>query len=167
MNSFLEAGLHARLLVPADQGLLWELLYHALYVPAGAPPPPRTILSHPDVARYAEGWGRPGDKGFVAESPAGGVLAGGVWLRLLSSDNRGYGWVDDTIPELSIAVLPAWRGRGLGTRLLAHLLSDLDGPVSLSVSKGNPARRLYERCGFRVEGHHGNAYTMLRAATAV
>jgi len=53
-----------------------------------------------------------------------------------------------------LAVRPHFRGRGLGTRLLAH--ADQAGRalgkrgMSVIVSDANPgARRLYERCGYR------------------
>jgi ribosomal protein S18 acetylase RimI-like enzyme len=61
-------------------------------------------------------------------------------------------------------VAPGYRGQGLGTRLLAELLAApaARGPVSLSVSADNPARRLYERFGFRPVGVAGDAVTMLR-----
>ena len=51
---------------------------------------------------------------------------------------------------VDIALAPAHRGQGLGTTLLERLLDD--GPVSLEVAVGNPARRLYERLGFTVVG---------------
>jgi ribosomal protein S18 acetylase RimI-like enzyme len=78
---------------------------------------------------------------------------GAAWLRLLTGDGRGYGHVDDSIPELSIAILPEYRGQGAGSALLDRLLSlarrRFPG-VSLSVSPGNPARHLYERAGFKL-----------------
>ncbi|RQV08126.1 GNAT family N-acetyltransferase [Burkholderia cenocepacia] len=52
-----------------------------------------------------------------------------------------------------IQILPARQGQGIGEAVLNALLSDAARehvPVSLSVLHGNPARRLYERLGFRV-----------------
>lgn len=53
-----------------------------------------------------------------------------------------------------ICVDPAFAGRGLGTALLAAsagLLTDLGwSTMALAVTVGNPARRMYERSGFRV-----------------
>lgn len=52
-----------------------------------------------------------------------------------------------------IQVLPARQGRGIGEAVLRALLTDAareNACVSLSVLHGNPARRLYERLGFRV-----------------
>ena len=63
-------------------------------------------------------------------------------------------FVDVTTKEvrlMDIALLPAARGRGIGTALLQRLLTFADGialPVTLHVESFNPARRMYERVGF-------------------
>jgi ribosomal protein S18 acetylase RimI-like enzyme len=78
---------------------------------------------------------------------------------------RGYGYVDDDTPELSMAVLPDYRGLGIGRRLLAELLDEAAHryrAVSLSVATDNPARRLYERHGFVVLAFEGETATMIR-----
>ena len=57
------------------------------------------------------------------------------------------------------------RGRGVGTALLAAAVEEAWRrglpALSLSVEDGNPARRLYERCGFTVVGRSGDSDTML------
>jgi ribosomal protein S18 acetylase RimI-like enzyme len=69
------------------------------------------------------------------------------------------------VPELAIAVLPAFRGRGIGTALLEQMLTHLHATgleaVSLSVSRSNPARKLYERHGFSLVKNQKNSCTML------
>ena len=45
------------------------------------------------------------------------------------------------------------RGRGIGTALVEQVIADAEAravPVRLGVLEHNPARRLYERLGFRV-----------------
>jgi len=57
----------------------------------------------------------------------------------------------DEIRILDIALVPAARGRGIGTRLLRNILEEADRTrrrVSLVTEPGNPARRLYARLGF-------------------
>lgn len=52
---------------------------------------------------------------------------------------------------VDIALLPEFRGAGVGSRLLAGLLAEADragAAVSIHVEKHNPALRLYERLGF-------------------
>lgn len=89
---------------------------------------------------------------------------GAVWVRLMIGENKGYGFVDDATPELSIAVLPEYRGQGVGTQLLTHLFGSECGvsSTSLSVSLENPAVRLYERFGFTVVNESVGAFTMKR-----
>jgi GNAT superfamily N-acetyltransferase len=68
-----------------------------------------------------------------------------------------------------MAVLPEYRGQGVGTRLLGELLRLADGrygAVSLSVSAENPAVRLYRRWGFREAGNSGSSLTMVRSRGA-
>jgi ribosomal protein S18 acetylase RimI-like enzyme len=52
---------------------------------------------------------------------------------------------------VDVSLLPKFRNRGLGGRWLAALTAEADAaslPVRLSVTRGNPALRLYERLGF-------------------
>jgi GNAT superfamily N-acetyltransferase len=143
---------HFREAEASDEPLLREMVYLAVYVPPGHDPPPRAILDLPEVARYARGWGRDGDLGIVAVDLDTGEGIGAAWLRLWSDQEHGYGFTDVDTPELTIALLPEFRGRGIGTQLLQHLLVRADerfARVSLSVTLGNPAARLYERLGFK------------------
>ena len=65
-----------------------------------------------------------------------------------------------TIPELTIAVRPGERGRGIGSALLTALLDEARArelpALSLSVSERNPALRLYERARLRMRGALGD-----------
>lgn len=57
----------------------------------------------------------------------------------------------DEIRVIDIALLPEYRGLGVGTRLLADLFAEatqLGKPVRIHVEKFNRALRLYERLGF-------------------
>lgn len=134
-----------------DKKFLWEALYHAIYVPPGEPMPPMQIARQPELARYVIGWmSHPDDLGFKVEKDGSSV--GAAWVRRWSASEQGYGFIDQETPELSMSVLPAYRGRGLGTMLLRNLLSVAElrfQSISLSVSQLNPARRLYEREGFK------------------
>jgi ribosomal protein S18 acetylase RimI-like enzyme len=146
----------------SDEPFLWEMLYRALYVPEGKPPFSRDILTEPDIACYVQGWGRRGDWGLLACD--GDRPIGAIWLRLWSGDEKGYGFVDKAIPEMSIAILPEYRGSGLGTHMIREVIrkAQQDHPgISLSVVESSPARRLYERLGFRRIGKLGGSLVML------
>jgi ribosomal protein S18 acetylase RimI-like enzyme len=65
---------------------------------------------------------------------------------------------------VDIALLPSWRGRGLGTQILSGLLAEaasMGRPVTLHVEKNNPAVRLYRRLGFS-EAEDQGVYTSMR-----
>lgn len=118
----------------------------------------RGVLGSPRLARYAVGWGRPGDLGLVAvdlDGPRGlQVPVGAAWLRYFPSKEPGYGFVGPGIPEISLAIVPGYRRRGIGRALLLALLdrarAQQISSVSLSVARANPALALYDGLGFRV-----------------
>jgi len=151
-------------LTTEDQALLFELRLQAIYVAPGEAPPSRAVLDEPSIRRGVDGFGRPGDVGYKAVDSASGEAVGGVWLRLFSAEEAPGGFVEEAIPVLGIAVMPGWRGKGIGTALMRRLLEGAAGraPISLNVAKGNPAQRLYERMGFVVVEDTGASWTMLR-----
>jgi ribosomal protein S18 acetylase RimI-like enzyme len=65
---------------------------------------------------------------------------------------------EDAFLLVDIALLPAHRGRGIGTALVNNLLREAAAakkPVRLSVIKGQRAFRLYRRLGFERTGEAG------------
>jgi ribosomal protein S18 acetylase RimI-like enzyme len=135
-----------------DEPFLWQMLYEAAHM-TQEDKPVDAVKNHPDLAKYVRDWGRTTDIGFVAIFVNKNQSIGAVWLRLLTGENKGYGYINDATPELAIAVLPEHTGKGVGTQLIAHVLEAakaLYPSVSLSVRATNPAKRLYERLGFRV-----------------
>jgi GNAT superfamily N-acetyltransferase len=141
---------------PDDEPFLWDMGWEATAVDAEMRALGRdAALAMPHVRRYLNGWGRPGDAGVVAVSEDGQRL-GAAWYRLFPVDEPGWGFVAADVPELSIGVVGAARGRGVGGALLAALLElareQGHRTLSLSVDRQNPARRLYERVGFRDAG---------------
>ena len=141
--------LRLRPLLPADQGVLWDLLHVALWDPPPAKLRPREVLDHPAVRIYAEDWGhREGDVGVMAE--VDGRPAGACWMRLVKG-GEGLSWLDDETPQLGIALFPEFQHRGHGEPLMRAALDAARGRyrrVALSVHPENPAARLYRRCGF-------------------
>jgi ribosomal protein S18 acetylase RimI-like enzyme len=154
---------------PDDLPFLWDMLYESIHVRDGDVPPPRSILEEPGLAHYLVGFGRDGDDAQIAVEDRGAVdidvtRIGAAWCRRTTTDDPGYGFVDEHTPELGIAVITEWRGRGVGTRLIEELI-DRNPAMSLSVDDQNDAARLlYERLGFVDVGGEGTARTMLRRA---
>lgn len=121
-------------------------------------------LEEPRIALYVKGWGsKEGDLGFIAET-ADGQKLGAIWSRLFTAEEPGYGFVDEETPEIAIAMLAKSRGLGVGTALLDKLVSECRTnyrSISLSVAPNNPAKRLYERFGFKVVGYDDDHPVML------
>lgn len=68
---------------------------------------------------------------------------------------------------IDIALLADWRGRGIGRHLLGQVLAEADAQgrsIRLFVEPTNPARRLYQRLGFRETGRHPVYLQMTREA---
>jgi len=140
----------------ADLPFLWDMLFESVFITDEEraawrrdPQPP------PELLRYLDAWGRPGDVGVVARD-ADGVRVGAAWYRLFVTSDRGNGILAHrNIPELALAVQREHRGRHIGGDLLAALAraAKNDGfeHLMLSVDPDNVrAVRLYERVGFTV-----------------
>jgi ribosomal protein S18 acetylase RimI-like enzyme len=133
-----------RPLMLKDESIVWEMLRYAAHESSI-----KSVQQQPDLVRYASEWGRVGDLGYVAFRDMSPI--GAAWLRLWLGEDKGFGYVKDEIPELAIAVVPDYRGQGIGTELFTHILdaAKMKYPaVSLSVRANNPVLRLYERTGF-------------------
>jgi ribosomal protein S18 acetylase RimI-like enzyme len=151
---------------PEDYPLLEEFLYLAVYQRDPLQPIPRSVIDEPRVRNYIDGFGeRVHDNGLVAE--ADGRVIGAAWARVLGGDPRGYGYIDDTTPELAISLLPEYRNKGIGTRLMRRLLGHLAAAgyarTSLSVDKDNYASRMYARLGFALVAEQNEDLLMIRA----
>ena len=165
MSKALETPFEVRPGGPEDLEFIRDMLYEAACWRPGASRPPRDeVLSAPQNALYVEGWGRPGDAAVVALARTDGERIGAAWYRLMLPEDPGYGFVDAATPELSIAVVPEFRGRGVGGALLQALIrtarSQGFGALSLGVEKSNPALQIYERHGFAKLLDTGGAWTM-------
>jgi ribosomal protein S18 acetylase RimI-like enzyme len=138
-----------------DVPFLRDMLHHAYYWredPAASEP----------VARYVANWGRRGDAAVIAVVDHRRV--GAAWYRLFDAEEPGFAFLDEGTPEVSIAVVPAMRGRGIGSELLDALLARARregfGALSLSVEKDNPSVKLYERHGFEPVREDGDTVVM-------
>lgn len=151
-----------RALIASDQDALWHWLHVALWDPPPAGLRPIEVLQNPGVRIYAEAWGKPSDVGVVARVKD--VDAGACWMRLLPA-GVGLGFVDERTPQLGIALEPPYQHRGFGQPLMQHALDAARAAgyrqVSLTVHPENPARRMYERCGFRTVDFRNTYHLMV------
>jgi ribosomal protein S18 acetylase RimI-like enzyme len=68
------------------------------------------------------------------------------------------GRLPNEIRVVDISLLPAYRGRGIGTGLIRDLMAEAQAEgaaLTLYVEAFNPAHRLYSRLGFRRIDEHG------------
>ncbi len=151
-----------------ELAFLNEMLYQAIFVPEGKEPLPKSVIEHPDIAKYIDNYGREGDICLVAEDE--GKLVGAAWTRIFSEQDKGYGFVDPKTPELSMAVLPGYRGVGIGSKLLGKMLDELKkqgyNKVSLSVDKINYAYNLYKLFGFQEFFSSDTSETMVKTLSS-
>ena len=137
----------------AEYQLLEDFLYEAIFVPDGyeGTIPRSVIFDDPKCRAAVEGFGAlPDDRALVAE--VDGAVVGACWARTTDE----YGHIDGDTPSLSISLYKPFRGKGIGGAMMLRMLDELCAAgyarTSLSVQKENPAKRLYERLGFRIIG---------------
>jgi GNAT superfamily N-acetyltransferase/predicted nucleotidyltransferase len=135
-----------RLALAAEAPFLVEMARHACVIEDWPLPDPDSD----DTQSVLPG---EGDVSVVAIDPHG-ELVGAAWTfhpdPALVLDENGA-----ALPEIAMAVLPALRGRGVGTALIDELIARCNGShaaLTLNVHQRNPAIRLYQRMGFQVLG---------------
>lgn len=153
-----------RLATQADEEFLSRMFVEAvLWRPESPKVDLQVLVRDPRLAAYVDGWGGAGDVALIAT--VGDAPVGAAWFRLFTADAPGYGFVENDIPELGIAVVPEQRGKGIGRALLRQLQIEARERgyrgLSLSVHPDNPARRVYEALGFTATNVDDSAVTML------
>lgn len=141
--------------------LLADFLYEAIYIPDGIEPPPKSILTSPELQVYLDGFGElPDDKGFVAVIDE--KIVGAVWVRIM----HDYGHIDDKTPSFAISLYKEYRGLGIGTAMMKTMLSYLKNSgyerASLSVQKANYAADMYKKLGFEIMDENDEEYIMVK-----
>jgi ribosomal protein S18 acetylase RimI-like enzyme len=139
-----------------DEELIWKIVY----ITADMDKTGETIekaKKNADRRRYVCNWGGPLDYGIIAETRAPETkLVGAAWMRLLTFENKGAGYVDDQTPELSIGLFKEYRNHGIGKQMMIKLIDDVRGKVEkicLSVRDYNAsAISLYKTLGFEMYG---------------
>ncbi|MCM1327419.1 MAG: GNAT family N-acetyltransferase [Bacteroidales bacterium] len=141
--------------------LLNNFLYEAIFIPENIEPPPKTIITSPELQVYVECFGKlKDDRGLVAE--VGGKIIGAVWVRIMND----YGHIDDKTPSLAISLYKEYRGFGIGTAMMKEIFVLLKSheykQVSLSVQKANYAAKMYLKLGFEIVTENEAEYIMVK-----
>ena len=140
--------------------LLDNFLYEAIFVPEGIEPPPKTIITSPELQVYVERFGESKDDwGLAAE--VDGKIVGAVWVRSMND----YGHIDAETPSLALSLYKDYRGFGIGTAMMKEILALLKSHgysrVSLSVQKANYAAKMYLKIGFEIVKENEEEYIMV------
>ena len=156
--------MNIRPVAAGDVEFLKTMLYEAArWNPDWPAQPIEEVLAEPILIRYYDGFGREGDGGVVAELEQQPV--GAAWYRRFPADAPGYGFVDEKVPEVSIAVVPLHRRKGIGHTLLRACMVQAreEGfqALSLSVAVHNRSRMMYQRAGFEKVVEEGDHWTMV------
>jgi GNAT superfamily N-acetyltransferase len=134
-----------------DYLIMREFLYQAIYIPPEEPKPDKSIIDLPEIAKYIDNWNHSKDFGIIGYYNDN--VIGIIWGRLFEEDNHGYGFVDKSIPEMSMAMDFPYRNKGFGTEMLQLFVKlakeKKHNRLSLSVDKRNRAYNFYRKNGFR------------------
>ena len=130
----------------SEQKILTDMLHYAMRLDDVN----KSLSDLPKLAIYSEFYGYTSkDLGLYAL--VDNQLAGAVWIRRLNSEHGSNGYIDDNTPILNIAVLPEYRGQGLGSQMIEQLFIEagaLYENISVSIVHDSLAISFYERHGF-------------------
>jgi GNAT superfamily N-acetyltransferase len=114
------------------------------------------------IYHYVDAWGRTGDTALVATE--GGHPVGAAWYRLFPESRPGFGFVDEATPELTVVMIPARQGQGIGQDLVSALVERARGAgypaLSVSVQRGHPDESLLREQGFEQVREKGDTLTL-------
>ena len=148
----------------SDLPVLKDLLYESIFLPEGTEPPPRNIIETPEIAIYIRDFGSKKDD-YCLLAEIDGKIIGGVWVRILSDEIKGFGNIDNQTPEFAISLLKEYRNQGIGTKLMIEMIDYLKNKdyrqVSLSVQKENYAVKMYKKLGFEIISENEQDYLMV------
>ena len=149
-----------RKMTVSEYPMLNDFLYEAIFIPDGIEPPPRNIITSPELQIYVDRFGELKDD-FALVAEVEKKVVGAVWVRIMND----YGHIDDKTPSLAISLYKVYRGQGIGTDMMKEMLSLLKAHgykrVSLSVQKTNYAVEMYRKIGFDIVRGNEEEWIML------
>ena len=142
--------------IKADEiEVLEDMLYEAIYQPDEQNLISRSVLKIPEVFAYIKDFGKLKDD-YCLVAECRGKITGAVWVRIISGETKGFGYIDDETPEFAISLFKEYRNRGIGTGLMSEMIACLKekryAQTSLNVKKENYAVKLYTKLGFEIIG---------------
>ena len=145
----------------SEISLLNEFIYEAIFTSDGFELPEKSIINHPEIQVYIEGFSTKEDD-FCVVAEMDDKIVGAAWVRIMND----YGHVDDETPSLAMSLYKQYRGLGVGTALLSELLLLIKTKgykkTSLSVQKANYAVRMYKNLGYEIMYENEEEYIMIK-----
>ena len=153
-----------RALEKTEIKILESLLYEAIFIPKDIEKPSFDIINRPELQVYINNFGeKKDDYCLVAEIAE--QIVGGVWVRIISGEIKGFGNVDNETPEFAISLFEEYRNQGIGTKLMLAMIDYLRNKkykqCSLAVQKVNYAVKMYQNIGFQIIKEKGEEFLML------
>ena len=141
--------------------LLDTFIYESIFIPEGFALPEKSIVNHPAIQVYIEGFGTKSDD-FCLVAETEGKIVGAAWVRIMND----FGHVDDETPSLAMSLYKQYRGLGMGTALLRELLLRIKEKgykkTSLAVQKANYAVKMYRKLGYEIADENEEEYIMIK-----
>ncbi len=145
-------------------GNLEDMLYEAVYQPDENNIIPRDVIKIPRVYAYIDKFGTLNDD-YCLVADLNEKIIGAVWVRIISGENKGFGYVDSKTPEFAISLFKEYRNLGIGTNLMNQMIDCLQKrgyeQTSLSVQKVNYAVSLYKKLGFEIIDENDEDFIMV------
>ena len=151
----MNAGLNLRPITPDDEDFLYRVY----------------VGTREDIAQL--GWDEQQQEEFLklqftAQNDHYKAQFGNADFQIILADGKPVGRLyinrsEDEIRIIDIALLPEFRGKGIGAALLKQVLTEgkkKELPVRIHVQQANPAFHLYQRLGFQKIDENGIYFLM-------
>lgn len=144
--------------------IMEDMLYEAIFQEENAEPYPRKIIKKPVIYILIDNFGTlPDDYCLVGEID--NKIVGAVWVRILDTKEKSFGYIDSRTPEFVISLFKDFRNKGYGTLLMQKMIKYLKEKkyeqASLSVDKNNYAVKMYKKLGFKTIRENKYDYLMV------
>lgn len=139
--------------------LLRNFLYEAIFQKDENNLVSKDIINQPALQIYINDFGT-GKADYCLCAEVDRNIVGAVWVRCIA----GFGSIDNDTPELAISLYREYRGNGIGTTLMKHMLELLRDNgyqrTSLSVQKDNYASKMYLNIGYKIIDENEEEFIM-------
>jgi len=130
----------------SEQKIVTDMLHYAYRLDENS----KTLQELPTLSIYNDFYGLTRkDLGLYALS--NNKIAGAIWSRKLQVEHNSTAFIDENTPVISVAVLPEFRGRGIGSLMMNQFLQEagaLYDAISVNVLKNSRAIGFYKKFGF-------------------